>query len=76
MVRLKLKLKKTGNSYGLMVPKSLVDSGVLKLENQEYEVEIKDLESSKIDKLEEELRFLKQKLENRDLIPTNAKTGI
>lgn len=33
-------------------------------------------ETNKTDKIEEELRNLKLKFENRDLIPTNAKTGI
>ena len=40
MVKLKLKLKKVGNSYGLIVPKALIDTGVLSEHEEDYIVEI------------------------------------
>lgn len=42
MVKVKLKFTKAGNRYVLAIPKALIESGILNLEqNKEYEVEIK-----------------------------------
>ena len=73
MVNLKLKLVKNGNGYALALPMGLIKSGIIDLENKEYDIEIKD---SKITELEEEIEKLKNQLqENKVSPPTGGFTS-
>ena len=72
MVIIKGRIRKVGNSYGILIPTALVRNGIISSDG-EIEVEIKD---SKTLQLEEEVKLLRSKLENHNQKNSSPPVGI